>query len=201
MTEDNPGESPQPEKQAEIRESVTYEDLPPEMPPAKPDERVLEEAYFHINNGGITLRIVEQVNDPVGYPNSRQVTLQIHASHFGSGLRFETPLLGRGMVSYIAEALARTGKYLEQNPDIKLHGPFGELEPWYKVVKGTPVPRKIVRHEVSAPGLAATWTENNTADMAAQVLASPAADSDSANKDGAPRSGPPYPVPDSWEAP
>lgn len=144
----------------------------PEIPEAA---RVLEEAYFHINNGGVTLRVVEQVDDPLGLPSNRRIDLEVQACHFGAGLQVKVPLLGRAMVAYLVEALMRTGEYLEANPGIKLHGPFRELEPWYEVVKGTRVPRDPQGATGATDASDDCCTddpgENITSEMAAALLA------------------------------
>ena len=72
----------------------------------------LEQAYFHINNGGFTLRIVEirsqrkiRITDTVHY--NRRWVFEVRTSHFGSGVTFRFPLGNPTMVSWMIEALMR----------------------------------------------------------------------------------------------
>lgn len=91
----------------------------------------LEQAYFHINNGGITLRIVEIHNkrksriypkpsgedknlgdpppEPIGVEvkHNRRWVFEVRTSHFGSGVSFRFPLGNPVMVSWLIETLQR----------------------------------------------------------------------------------------------
>lgn len=131
----------------------------------------MEEAYFHINNGGLTLCFAESAVRSA-LPSRWRYVLRASASHFGPGTELAIPLLNRGMVRWLAEAARRVADYLDQHPEHDL----GILDdksdtgmPWLKVVNGVALPRRVVRREYSNGGISMTWTENNTAEVAAEV--------------------------------
>lgn len=147
---------------------------PAEPPPPEPPTRVLEEAYFHINNGGLTLSVVEQGPHTPGSP-FRHLTLQARASHFGRGMEVAVPLLSREMVAWVQEALTRTARYLADPAQAEVRLSFAEkhdsLKPQYKVVTGRPVPPRSVRHEVNGPGFVGMYSEDKSAEVVAEMLA------------------------------
>lgn len=148
---------------------TTTEDLPPaECEPVLP-ERVLEKAYFHINNGGLTLRISDKDGSSRD-PSRRQYALRAEASHFGRGICVEVPLLSRSMVRWLAEASQRVSDYLEQHPEHKLSLLDDDKEePRLEVVNSIRLPRRVVTHSYSSAGIAMSWTENTTAQVAEEV--------------------------------
>lgn len=102
-------------------------------------KKCLEEAYFHIDNGGITFRIVEntQQRDRVKYApyksgetkedllkrmttplgveklTNRRYYFEVRTSHFGSGVTFRFPLGNPHIVRWTIEALQRTLAWME----------------------------------------------------------------------------------------
>lgn len=101
----------------------------------------LEQAHFHINNGGITLRIIEvhnkrksniydrsgwskekSLDDPplkvIGTKtmHNRRWVFEVRTSHFGAGVSFRFPLGNPVMVRWLAEALQRVLARMETDP-------------------------------------------------------------------------------------
>lgn len=149
--------------------SSTLEEAPATQPRQAPLLQVLEEAYFHINNGGLTLSIALEGEGDSKY---RHLTLQGRASHFGRGLEVSLPLLSREMVTWVVEATARASQHIAKT-DVSLsfsEGPT-RLKPQYKVVKGQRVPQRSVRHEVTGTGFAAMFSEDKSAEVVAEMLA------------------------------
>lgn len=147
----------------------TLEERPAEAAPPDPPRRVLEEAYFHVNNGGLTLSLAEE-----GEGAHRHLTLQARASHFGRGLEVAVPLLSREMVAWVRDATARTERYLADPAQAEVRLSYSErydsLRPRYTTVKGMPVPQRAVRHEVSGPGFAGMYSEDKSAEVVAEML-------------------------------
>jgi len=82
----------------------------------------LEQAYFHIDNGGITFKIVEETSERessryasdgtmrvVGIETkyNRRWYFEVRTSHFGSGVNFRFPLGNLVMVAWTIDALKR----------------------------------------------------------------------------------------------
>lgn len=154
----------EPKDLPETTRTSTLEEQPVEPPPPAPPTRVLEEAYFHINNGGLTLSVTLE-----GEGRYRHLALQCRTSHFGRGLEVSLPLLSREMVSWVAGATTRTSQHLA-GTDVSLSFVEKSLDPQYKVVKGRPVPRRSVRHEVTGTGFAAVYSEDKSAEVVAEML-------------------------------
>jgi hypothetical protein len=80
-------------------------------------EETLEEAYFHINNGGLTLRIFEKTEDEA----SSQWVCEVNMKSFGSGTTFQFPLGNPAMVVWFIQALQRTVSKMSPEGELAFH--------------------------------------------------------------------------------
>ena len=84
----------------------------------KEENRVLEQAYFHISNSGVTIVIRENIRhfeEPIGSSaKGHSFKLEIQLAAFGTQLVSVIDLDTEGFVGWLVEALSRTRQRMQE---------------------------------------------------------------------------------------
>lgn len=100
--------------------------------PARKDRKVVERGYFHTGNSGISISMIEQVQNYDWDERDRNYyehTLEIRHSAFGAGTVIQTPIAGPLMCDYYIEAFERLKARMLGRPDYSVGHPFDSYEP------------------------------------------------------------------------
>lgn len=77
----------------------------------KPTETVIEHAYFHTSNGGLTLEVIRSVNPH----DDKLVSYRLDGDFYGMGISI--PLGSVEVVGWLADALTRVVARMEKEPN------------------------------------------------------------------------------------